>query len=90
MSEAKSLPESSASLPEWMSHLENSCHHDNCIKALSIAWEALEKCNSPETDWENGEIGVGNIFRHITKEALRRIAAIGGDAESIRELGETK
>lgn len=82
-----------SSLPEWRTSQKP---HDlmqrerRALMAMDIAWEALEECNSPETDWENGEIGVGNTFRHITKDALRRIAAIGGDAESFRELGETK
>lgn len=36
--------------------------------------EALEKMVSPETDWENGEIGVGNTFRAIAQEALKEQA----------------
>ena len=32
--------------------------------------EALKRMNSEETDWENGEIGVGHRFRAIAKEAL--------------------
>lgn len=68
-----------SSLPEWVGKIDDSvlCQ-GQLIDALSLAWEALEKCNSPETDWENGEIGVGNKFRTITRNAM----------DAIRKLGE--
>lgn len=34
---------------------------------------ALTKMLSEETDWENGAVGVGNVFRLIARETLRNL-----------------
>lgn len=58
--------------------------------------EALRKMISPETDWENGAIGVGNTFRYIAREALadyakatEGIARISDRAEGEKENSQT-
>jgi hypothetical protein len=39
-------------------------------KKITVLEMALQKMLSPEMDWENGAIGVGNDFRRIAREAL--------------------
>ena len=43
---------------------------------LRMAEEAFEKMISPETDWDNGEVGVGYRFRGIAQEALEAIRKV--------------
>lgn len=70
-----------SNLPKWVKKIAEECCVQQCetplIDALAIAWEALNKCNSPENDWENGEIGTGSTFRKITRDAMRRIEELG-------------
>lgn len=68
-------------IPDWVKNVEPYARYRNgnsrlLYDALVIALEALGQCNGPETDWENGETGVGNTFRNITRMALEKIAAL--------------
>jgi hypothetical protein len=48
--------------------------------------EVLEKMLSPETDWENGETGVGHTFRLIARKALESTPATQKEVLRVRAM----
>ena len=74
------------SLPRWIRNWNcRSCNRAELVKALEIAWEALNKMHSPTFnvghDWNGVLKGQpdGVMCRNVSTEAMSRIERIGNE-----------